>query len=104
MKKNYFSIVQLDFKHCKKRLSNFPSPARMSLTKLSLGGNNLIIPVKGEFDCFPVTSRMGTGKSITFFYSVNCSGQPARTVFHPSSSQFSSGTIFSKFFLQTYCI
>jgi hypothetical protein len=27
--------------HCKKRLSNFPSPAGMSLTKLSLGGNNL---------------------------------------------------------------
>jgi hypothetical protein len=28
--------------HCKKRLSYFPSPAGMSLTKLSLGGNNLI--------------------------------------------------------------
>jgi hypothetical protein len=30
--------------HCKKRLAVFPSPAGMSLTKLSLGGNNLIIP------------------------------------------------------------
>jgi hypothetical protein len=27
----------------------FPSPAGMSLTKLSLDGNNLIIPVQGEF-------------------------------------------------------
>ncbi len=26
--------------HCKKRLADFPSPAGMSLTKLSLGGNN----------------------------------------------------------------
>jgi hypothetical protein len=29
--------------HCKNRLGIFPSPAGMSLTKLSLGGNNLII-------------------------------------------------------------
>jgi hypothetical protein len=35
--------------HCKKRLTIFPSPARMSLTKLSLDRNNLIIPVQGEF-------------------------------------------------------
>jgi hypothetical protein len=27
----------------------FPSPVRMSLTKLSLAGNNLIIPGQGEF-------------------------------------------------------
>jgi hypothetical protein len=27
----------------------FPSPAGMSLTKLSLAGKNLIIPVQGEF-------------------------------------------------------
>jgi NRAMP (natural resistance-associated macrophage protein)-like metal ion transporter len=26
--------------HCKTRLAVFPSPARMSLTKLSLAGNN----------------------------------------------------------------
>jgi hypothetical protein len=32
--------------HCKKRLAVFPSPARMSLTKLSLPGKNLIIPRK----------------------------------------------------------
>jgi hypothetical protein len=33
----------------KKRLLFFPSPAGMSLTKLSLAGNNLITPVQGEF-------------------------------------------------------
>jgi hypothetical protein len=35
--------------HGKKSLSNFPSPAGMSLIKLSWGSNNLIIPVQGEF-------------------------------------------------------
>jgi hypothetical protein len=35
--------------HCKKRLSFFPSPAGMSLIKLSMAGNNLIIPGQGEF-------------------------------------------------------
>jgi hypothetical protein len=34
----------------KKRLATFPSPAGMSLTKLYLCGNNLIIPAQGEFD------------------------------------------------------
>jgi hypothetical protein len=34
----------------KKRLATFPSPAGMSFTKLSLGGNNLIIPAQREFD------------------------------------------------------
>ncbi len=33
----------------KKRLANFPFPAGMSLTKLSLAGNNSIIPGQGEF-------------------------------------------------------
>ena len=32
--------------HCKKRLAIFASPAGMSLSKLSLGGN---IPAQGEF-------------------------------------------------------
>jgi hypothetical protein len=32
------------FIHCKKILTIFPSPAGMSLTKLSLAGKNLIIP------------------------------------------------------------
>jgi hypothetical protein len=35
----------------------------MSLTKLSLAGNNLIIPAQEEFG----KSRLGAGKSITFF-------------------------------------
>jgi hypothetical protein len=33
----------------KKRFEIFLSPAGMSLTKLSLAGNNLIIPAQGEF-------------------------------------------------------
>ncbi len=33
----------------KKRLPIFPSPAGMSQTKLSLAGNNYIIPRQGEF-------------------------------------------------------
>jgi hypothetical protein len=35
--------------HCKKRLAVFPTPAGISLTKLSLDGTNLIIPDQGEF-------------------------------------------------------
>jgi hypothetical protein len=35
--------------HCKKCLTIFQSSADMSLTKLSLAGNNLIIPNQGEF-------------------------------------------------------
>ncbi len=46
--------------HCKKRLAIFPSPAGMSLTKISLAGNNLVW----------VTSRLGTGKWLTFVFSV----------------------------------
>jgi hypothetical protein len=39
----------LKYIHCKKGLAVFPSPAGMSLTKLFLGGNNLIFPAQGEF-------------------------------------------------------
>jgi hypothetical protein len=35
--------------HREKSFSIFPSPAGMSLTKLSLGGNHEIIPVQGDF-------------------------------------------------------
>jgi hypothetical protein len=52
--------------HCKKRFAILPSPAGMALNKLSLGGNNLIIPVQGEL----LTSRLERGKSLIFFYSV----------------------------------
>ncbi len=51
--------------HCKKWLSFFPSPAGMSLTILSLVGNNLIITRPGRV--WLVTSPLGTGKMITFF-------------------------------------
>jgi hypothetical protein len=40
----------------------------MSLTKLSLVGNYQIIPGQGEFDW--LTSRLGTGKTVNFCYSV----------------------------------
>jgi hypothetical protein len=49
--------------NCKKRLAIFPSPAGMSQTKLSLSGNNLR-------RVWLVTSRLGTEKSLIFFYSV----------------------------------
>jgi hypothetical protein len=35
-------------RHCKKKVSDSPSPAGMSLTKLSMSGNNLIIPGQGN--------------------------------------------------------
>jgi hypothetical protein len=50
----------------KKRLAGFPSPAGISLTKLSLAGNNLITPGQGEFG-----ARLGTEEPLTFFYSVS---------------------------------
>ncbi len=34
---------------CKKRLACYPSQGGMKFTKLSLAGNNLIIPGQGEF-------------------------------------------------------
>ncbi len=52
MKKGYilvYSTSSIYNIHCKKGLSIFPSPAGMSLTKLSLVGNDLIIPFQGEF-------------------------------------------------------
>jgi hypothetical protein len=35
--------------HCKKGYLFFPSPAGMSLTKLSLAGNKVIVPGQGDF-------------------------------------------------------
>jgi hypothetical protein len=49
--------------HGKKRLVVFPSPAVMSLTKLSLAGNYQIIPGQGEFGDI----RLGTKKPLIFF-------------------------------------
>ncbi len=45
----FFRLDILKGLHCKKRLATFPIPAGMSLTKLSLAGNNLIIPGQEEF-------------------------------------------------------
>jgi hypothetical protein len=42
-------IVLKTGKYTVKRLSIFPSSAGMSLTKLSLAGNNLIFPGHGDF-------------------------------------------------------
>jgi len=55
--------------HCKKELAIFPSPAGMSLTKLSLGGKKLNYSRPGRV--WSVTSRLGTGKRLTLFYSVH---------------------------------
>jgi hypothetical protein len=44
-------------------LAVFPSPAGMSLTKISLARNNLIIPVRESL----ISDRLGTGKQQTFF-------------------------------------
>jgi hypothetical protein len=54
--------------HCKKELAVFPSPAGMSLIKLFLGGNNLVFSRPERV--WSVTSRLGTGKCLTLFYSV----------------------------------
>ncbi len=54
--------------HCKKELAVFPSPAGMSLIKLFLDGNNLVFSRPERV--WSVTSRLGTGKWLTPFYSV----------------------------------
>jgi hypothetical protein len=59
--------------HCKKELAIFPSPAGMSLTKLSLGGKKLNFSRPGRV--WSVTSRLGTGKRPTLFYSVEAARQ-----------------------------
>ncbi len=57
--------------HCKKRLAVFQSPAGMSLTKLSLTGSNLIIPIR---ESLVSDIPAGDGKTNNFFYSVRSSG------------------------------
>jgi hypothetical protein len=52
----------------KKSWPFFPSPAGISLTKLSLGGTKLNYSCPGRV--WSVTSRLGTGKRPTPFYSV----------------------------------
>jgi hypothetical protein len=50
-----------------KKVSFFPSPAGMSLTKLSLAGNNLITMLVSDIP------RLRTGKTILFFLQLCCS-------------------------------
>jgi hypothetical protein len=57
-------FIHAEMHHCKKRLSFFPSPAGLSLTKLSLARNNLIFSRPGRV--WLVTSQLGTGKTLTF--------------------------------------
>jgi hypothetical protein len=45
----FFAVSENPTVHCKKRFAIFPSPAGMSLTKLSQDGNTLIIPAQGDF-------------------------------------------------------
>jgi hypothetical protein len=67
---NNFQITIFSFSfiaHCKKELAVFPSPAGMSLIKLFLGGKNLLFSRPERV--WSVTSRLGTGKWLTPFYS-----------------------------------
>ncbi len=57
--------------HRKKMFTSFPSPAGMSQTKLPLGRNNSVITsLFPPRESLVVTSRLGTGNSLTFFYGV----------------------------------
>jgi hypothetical protein len=69
--KSFFSIhfeTPCSSLHCKKELAVFPSLAGKSLIKLFLGGNNLVFSRPERV--WSVTSRLGTGKWLTLFYSV----------------------------------
>jgi hypothetical protein len=70
--------------HCKKELAVFPSPAGMSLIKLFLGGNNLVFSRPERV--WSVTSRLGTGKWLTLFYSV-CTLRNAKQILAYSCSK-----------------
>jgi hypothetical protein len=63
-----YSTYSTYIMHCKKELAIFPSPAGMSLIKLFLGGNNLVFSRPERV--WSVTSRLGTVKWLTLFYSV----------------------------------
>jgi hypothetical protein len=62
-------MVQL---HCKKRLSIFPSPAWMSLNKLSLAENNLLFPAS---EILVSDIPAGDGKIANLFYNVEIRAQ-----------------------------
>ncbi len=59
--------------HRKKRFTSFPSPAGMSPTKLPLGRNNSVMTsLFPPRESLVVTSRLETGNSRTFFFTVYC--------------------------------
>jgi hypothetical protein len=73
----------LDLVHRKKRFTIFPSPAGMSLTKLPLGRNNSVMTsLFPPRESLVLTSRLGTGKSRTFF--VRCTHTYPQYHHHPT--------------------
>ncbi len=50
-----------------KKVATFPYPARVSLTNSPRAGLIKLFPTR---EIWSVTPRLGTGKSLTFFYSV----------------------------------
>ncbi len=64
--------IEIFHLHHKKSFSIFPSPARISLTKLSLAGIMMsYINYSRQGRVWYVTSRLWTGISKSFFYSVS---------------------------------
>ncbi len=59
--------MSLQALHCKKRWTVFPSPAGMSLTNSPWPGILKLLPSR---ESLVSDTRLGTGKSLTFFYSV----------------------------------
>jgi hypothetical protein len=60
----YFYVQERPYT-VKKRFAIFPSPAGMSLIKLSLDGNNLNIPAQGDFLVSDIPA--GDGKIVILF-------------------------------------
>ncbi len=92
--------------HCKKELAVFPSPAGMSLMKLFLDGNNLVFSRRERV--WSVTSRLGTGKWLTLFYSVysrTCREKswPSEGNWNQSYQNILSKRVPSKLTIQLFC-
>ncbi len=90
----HISSYTRDYLHRKKRFTSFPSPAGMSLTKLSLGRNNSVMTsLFPPRESLVVTSRLGTGNSQSFFYGVwHCHWLLAVFLNKAVNSKFLSGT------------
>jgi hypothetical protein len=55
--------------HCKKKVSDIPVPSRDVINLTLPGGNNLKLFPATEGLVSDMTSRLGTGKLLTIFYS-----------------------------------